>query len=171
MVFYIVLRGPLGVGKTTVSELLAKAIGAEPISVDRILDDHGFWEVGHPSEFLRANEVAAARAEEFLRIGTPVIIDGNFYWKPVLEDLLGRLDYPHFVFTLSAPLQVCVERDGGRPNPHGPEAAREVFAKTTAFDFGTALDADRPLGEVVRDIQSRLRLGPGVSGGTSVPGP
>jgi predicted kinase len=162
MSFYVVIRGPLGVGKSTVSQGLAKALGAEPVSIDRILDEHGLeeWEGGYLSQqsFLRANRVAVKHARGFLEAGTPVVIDGNFYWKSQIEDLLIQLDYRHFVFTLRAPLSVCLERDAQRSPPHGPEATRDVFAKSTEFEYGIGVDASRPVDRVVRDIVARLRV-------------
>jgi len=123
MVFYVVIRGPLGVGKSTVAESLAKRIEAEHISIDRILDEHGLeeWDGGYISQksFLRANARAVERARGFLDKGTPVIFDGNFYWKSQIEDLLIQLDYRHYVFSLKAPLSVCIERDSRRVPPTG----------------------------------------------------
>jgi predicted kinase len=160
MVFYVVIRGPLGVGKSTVAESLAERIAAEHISIDRVLDEHGLeeWDGGYISQqsFLRANARAIDRARGFLDNGTPVIFDGNFYWKSQVEDLLIQLDYRHYVFTLKAPLNVCIERDAGRNPPHGSEAAREVYAKATEFDYGALLDATRPVGSMVREIISHL---------------
>ncbi|MGD0249564.1 MAG: AAA family ATPase [Thermoplasmata archaeon] len=157
MVYFVIIRGPLGVGKTTVSERLAKEIGAEYLSIDRILDDHGLWEEGLLSEFLQANAIAVERGERSLARGVPVVFDGNFYWKSQIEDLIGRLPYRHFEFTLRAPLELCIERDGYRGVPHGPEAAREVYAKSTAFDWGVEIDATRPLETIVGEIRSQLR--------------
>ncbi len=156
MSFYVVLRGPLGVGKSTVAERLAKKIGAERILIDRILDDHGLWYAGRLSEFLKANEFAVKGARKFLKKGTPVVLDGNLYWKSQIEDLIHQLDYRHYVFTLKAPLSVCIDRDGRRPTPHGSQAAREVYAKSTKFDYGIGVDATRPIETVVREILSRL---------------
>jgi len=160
MVFYVVIRGPLGVGKSTVAEKLGGRIGAERISIDRILDEHGLeeWDGGYISQesFLRANARAIERARVFLEQGVPVIFDGNFYWKSQVEDLLIRLDYPHVVVTLKAPLGVCIERDARRTPPHGADAAREVYAKATEFDYGIPVDATRPVGAVVREIISHL---------------
>ncbi|MGA8709645.1 MAG: AAA family ATPase [Thermoplasmata archaeon] len=160
MVFYVVIRGPLGVGKSTVAESLAERIVAERISIDRILDEDGLeeWDGGYISQksFLRANARAIERARVFLDQDTPVIFDGNFYWKSQVEDLLIQLDYRHFVFTLKAPLSLCIERDSGRKPPHGREAAQEVYAKSTEFDYGITLDATRPVGVMVREIISNL---------------
>ncbi len=172
MVFLVIVRGPLGVGKTTVAHRLAKVIGAEHILIDRILEEHGLeeWEEGYISRksFLRANDFAAERAQVFLARRTPVIFDGNFYYESQIKDLIDRLDYPNFVFTLKAPLEVCIQRDGRRTEPHGGEAAREVYAKSTEFEWGLGVDATRPVGTVVGEIVSRLpgswRLGEGKPG-------
>jgi predicted kinase len=159
MSYYVILRGPLGVGKTAVSRELAKALGARHVSIDRILDQHHFWNPGRLSEFLEANRVAVERAHPLLERGVPVVFDGNFYWKTQIDDLTGRLGHPHFVFTLMAPLRVCIERDSRRDPAHGSQATREVFAKSTKFAYGATVDASRPLRSVVRDITRRVSAG------------
>ncbi len=164
MAFYLIIRGPLGVGKSTVSARLAKAIHGAHVSIDRILDEQGLWESGRLSEFLRANTFAIDRARKILARGTPVIFDGNFYWRSQIEDLIGRLDDLHHVVTLRAPLKVCIERDAQRHRPHGREAAREVYAKVTRFEIGIAVDARGSPEAVVRKILSRLDLDEAGSG-------
>jgi predicted kinase len=154
--FVVIVRGPLGVGKSTVSERLAREIGAEHISIDRILDEEGVWYDGRLSEFLRANEVAAVRARGPLGRGTSVVFDGNFYWETQIVDLLERFACPSRVFTLSAPLGLCIERDGRREPPHGADAAREVYRKSTAVEWGIEIDATPPVESVVRAIRERL---------------
>ncbi|MCI4349918.1 MAG: hypothetical protein L3K15_00145 [Thermoplasmata archaeon] len=135
---------------------MARAIGGARISIDRILDGQGLWVEGRLSEFLRANKFAVEAARAYLRRGTAVIFDGNFYWKRQIEDLIRRLPPRHFDFTLKAPLEVCVERDRRRASPHGARAAAQVYAKTTRFDWGIGIDATRPPDDVVREIVSRL---------------
>ncbi|MCI4330389.1 MAG: ATP-binding protein [Thermoplasmata archaeon] len=154
--YFVIIRGPLGVGKSTVSERLARQLGGEIISIDRILDAHDLWEEGNVWEFLRANEIAAEMALRPLARGQPVIFDGNFYWEWQLEDLVGRLDHPHRVFTLEAPLRVCIERDRGREKPHGSQAARAVYAKSTVFESGIGIDAGGSPDSVVRKIMAHL---------------
>jgi predicted kinase len=165
MGFYVIVRGLLGVGKTAVSKRLAAEVGAEYISIDRILEDRHFWESGRLREFLRAHHVAAALARPPLSQGVPVIVDGNFSWKTQLRDLTDRLDFPHVDFTLTAPLSVCIARDLRRAAPHGGQAARKVYAKPTAFEYGISVDATVPIRSVVRRIRARLSeipLGPAV---------
>ena len=160
MAFYVLVRGPLGIGKSTVARRLAKKVRAEYISIDRILDEHGLerWYRGYYAQrsFLRANVFAARQARQSLGQGTPVVFDGNFYAKSQIQDLIGQLDYPHYVFTLEAPLSVCIARDRGRVPSLGRESTRAVYAKSTEFDYGIGVDAARPLELVVGDIVARL---------------
>jgi predicted kinase len=156
MGFYVIVRGPLGVGKTRVSRELARRLPGEYISIDEILDDHHLWVEGRLSEFLAANLIAARRAAPVLATGTPVVFDGNFYWKGQIDDLVGRLDHDPYTVTLDAPLDVCVARDARRDPPHGAEAARAVYRKSTAFEYGTVVRADRPVRAVVRSILDLL---------------
>lgn len=156
MSFFVIVRGPLGVGKTAVSKGLSTTLGAHYLSIDQILDDHGLWDRGRLSEFLAANEIAARLARPWITKGRPVVFDGNFYWKTQIRDLTRRLASPHFIFTLVAPLRRCIERDGRRETSHGPEAARQVYAKAMAFEYGVRVNAECPVTEVVREITDRI---------------
>ncbi|PIN87498.1 hypothetical protein COV12_03540 [Candidatus Woesearchaeota archaeon CG10_big_fil_rev_8_21_14_0_10_32_24] len=161
MSFYVIIRGPLGCGKSTIAERLSKELNAEHISVDHILDEHDLTndkEEGYISQrsFKKANEMIVPKAKEYLNHGTPMIFDGNFYWKSQIEDLIEKLNFPHYVFTLKAPLEVCIERDRNRNKPHGEIAARVVYNKTTEFDYGTLIDISKPLNEAIKEIISYL---------------
>jgi thymidylate kinase len=173
--FFVVIRGPLGIGKTTVAQSLAKAIGGRWISVDQILEEFHLeeWKDGYISEasFLRTNDVVERQALRWLEAGTPVVVDGNFYWPSQVDDLTGRLPYPSRVFTLQGPVELCIARDAGRKLSSGEEGARAVFAKSTSFRRGIPLDATRPRREIVAEIRSHLptRRGAGVVPSTSSP--
>ena len=154
MSYYLVIRGPLGVGKTTVSAALAKAIRAVVISIDEIADKD--WDGGSVRLYLRANRVAEKQSRRALARGTPVVIDGCFYWKTQLRDLERRLPFPHEVVTLRAPLSVCIQRDSGRKVNFGAEAAEQVYRKVTRFDYGVPIDALPDTATIVREIRSLL---------------
>jgi len=161
MSFYVIIRGPLGCGKSTIAERLSKILKAKYFAVDRVLEEHDLendWEAGYISQksFKRANEIIAPQAQKILDSGKPVVFDGNFYWKSLIDDLIQKLDFPHHVFTLKAPLEVCIERDRQRGKTHGEDAARAVYKKSTEFEYGTVIDINRPLDECVKEILSYL---------------
>ncbi len=171
MSYSVVIRGPLGVGKSTVSSLLARALGAQHISIDRVLEDHGIeeWDRDRISlrSFLKANEIAVDQARKALEAGRPVIFDGCFYWREQLEDLAQRLGGKVAVFSLQAPLEACIGRDRARPLPQAGEAPRgghqlgdqavaEVFRLVASVDYGMAIDASGALEATVAAILGRL---------------
>ncbi len=161
MSYYVIIRGPLGCGKSTLAERLTKKIKGEYIAIDRILDEYDLTkdkeaEYISQKSFKKANEIVAPKAKNLLVKGIPVIFDGNFYWKSQIDDLIKRLDFPHYVFTLKAPLEVCIERDRKRNKNHGEDAARVVYKKTTEFDYGAVIDVTKPLEESVKTILSYL---------------
>ena len=123
MAYYVIIRGPLGCGKSTIAEALAKRLKAKHFAIDRILDENNIeeWENGYVSQksFIKANEIAAQRAKKDLEREVPIIFDGNFYFKSQIEDLIKRLDFPYYIFTLKAPLKICIDRDSKRRKTHG----------------------------------------------------
>lgn len=161
MSFYVIIRGPLGCGKSTMAERISKKLKAEYVPIDKILDEQDLtkeWEDGYISQksFLKANLIVASQAKKSLKSGVPVVFDGNFYWKSQIDDLIKRLDFPHYVFTLKASLEVCIKRDSLRGKRHGEDAARAVYKKSTGFDYGTIININRPLDECVKDVLSYL---------------
>ena len=143
----------MGVGKTTISNALAKSIDATVVSIDQIADKD--WDGGSVRLYVKANHVAAGRARAALAGGTPVVFDGCFYWRTQIADLERRLPFPHEVFTLKAPLPVCVERDSHRKLVFGAEAAEQVYRKVTRFECGVAIDATQDIATTVGEIRSR----------------
>lgn len=159
---YIIVRGPLGCGKSTISELLAEKLGGVHVVVDRVLDEHNLIEEkeeGYISQnsFKKANEIIIPDAKENLDKGKPVIFDGNFYWESQIEDLISRLDYPHKVFTLVAPVDVCIARDSEREKTHGKDAAGAVYEKSTSFTYGEEIDATGSIEETLEQILNKLK--------------
>jgi thymidylate kinase len=153
--FYAIVRGPLGAGKTTVARALAGSLRGPVISIDELLERYE-WDGGSEELFLRTNEPAAEEARRPLANGAPVVFDGNFYWPRVVEDLAGRLPYPHVVFLLDVPLQICIARDRTRPYSYGEKATREVFARVSLVRFGVPVDGTRPLEAIVGDMVDHL---------------
>lgn len=164
MTYYVIMRGPLGVGKSTVCDELARRVGGAHISIDKILSDHKLGkhkaEDGFISEesFLRANELAIPVIREHLTKGEPVFIDGNFYRKNQIEDLIEKVDAPHYVFTLHAPLEACIARDVERGETHGAIAAQVVYKVTMSFDYGTVIETEgKTKDQVVEEVLSCIK--------------
>ena len=161
--YYLIIRGPLGCGKSTISELLAKKIKARYIAIDHILEENDLRkdkEAGYVSQrsFKKANELSVPDAKKALSRGIPVIFDGNFYWESQIEDLVSRLDYPHKVFTLKAPLHVCIDRDSRRKKVHGKDAAGAVYKKSTSFEHGNLIDTEnKSIDQTLKEIMNGLR--------------
>jgi len=161
MSFYVIIRGPLGCGKSTIAKRLAKTLDAAYAELDRVLDEHDLTsdkEDGYISQasFIKANGIIALEAGPVLNSGRPMVFDGNFYWRSQIEDLVNRLEFPHYVFTLKASLEVCIARDAGRKKSHGGDAAGAVYAKATEFDYGVVIDVDRTPDACIQDIISHL---------------
>lgn len=161
MSYYIIIRGPLGSGKSTISNELCKRIHAEHISIDKVLDEHNLTkdkEEGYISQksFKKANKIIIPKIKEILNKGKPVIIDGNFYWKSQIDDLIEQLKYPHYVFTLKTPVEVCIDRDVQRGKTHGENNVRVVHKKSTEFTYGTVIDMMQPFEKAIKEIISYL---------------
>lgn len=172
MSFFVVIRGPLGAGKTTISKRLSVVLHGKYVSIDRILDEEGLeeWEDGYVSlrSFMKANRFAAAEALASLKSGIRVIFDGNFYYRNQIEDLIIRLrGYSGFVFTLKVPLELCIRRDANRERPFGMESAVEVFSKATEFDYGIDIEASGTVNETIGLILNRLPVPPDRGGETT----
>ena len=161
MSYYIIIRGSAGVGKTIIGKKLAEKLNAELISFDKILDEK---ELGYvPGEecvpeknFYKANEMVFSLADATLKKGKIVVIEGNFYHFAPLEDLIEQLDYPHFVFTLKASLNECVERDKTRKGI-GEKNVKDVYKLVSRFDKGQIIDTSNKMpGKVVQEVISFL---------------
>ena len=161
MSFYIIVRGPLGCGKSAIAKKLSKILKAECISIDSVLHENNLTkerENGYISQksFLKANEIISPEVKSLLEKGIHVVIDGNFYWKSQIDDLIKRLDFPHYVFTLKAPLNVCIERDSKSTKPNGKDATKTVYKKSVEFDYGIVVDVNRSFQECIKGILSRI---------------
>ncbi len=161
MTYIIIIRGPLGIGKTTVATALAQRLQGHYISIDGVLDEHGLDQTDEPcippENFVKANELALPEAREALAAGTVVIFDGNFYHKSPIEHLIRNLNATPYVFTLKAPLDVCIRRDSQRKRVYGVGAATAVHNLVSRFDYGVNIEtAGKTLEQVVEEIEGHL---------------
>lgn len=154
MSHFIIIRGPLGVGKSTIAAKLAEKIKGRVISIDAKLVELGFDKVQGESiplkNFLKVNEFILEDAKYYLEHNISVIFDGNFYFKEQIKDLIDKFsDYKCNVFTLKASLDSCVSRDARRNNSYGVDAARAVYFLVAKFDYGQIIFAEGNSAEFV----------------------
>jgi len=163
MSYYIIIRGPLGIGKSTVARNLAKILDGEYISIDDVLAENSLDQVdenegGIPvKNFIKGNELVLPKIKDYLDTGKIVIIDGNFYHQEQIEHFAEHLKYSHHVFTLKAHLEVCILRDKGRKNSYGQDAATAVHGMVNKFDYGTVVDTEnKDVEQTVKEIVGHL---------------
>lgn len=153
----ILIRGPLGVGKTIVSRTLAEKLGASYVSIDRTLEelnlDKSDGECIPAKNFLAAQEHVLPQIKDALDSGKNVIIDGNFYHKAQIEHFAEHFGEQLRIFTLHASIEVCIERDGKRRQPYGEDATRAVHWLVSRFEAGTIIDTeDKSVDQVANEI-------------------
>ena len=73
-----------------------------------------------------------------------------------MDYLLDHLAYPHVLFTLKAPLDVCIQRDRNRPKTIGEDVAKAVYELTEGLNFGEIIDTTEPLKDSVEKLLSHL---------------
>lgn len=157
----IIIRGPLGVGKTTIANELAKKLSAVNFSVDGALEKIGYKNIEGAGisieDFIRVNNSMLPQIKQALEQSKPVIIDGCFYHKEQIEHLKENISASISVFTLKASIDTCIRRDKHREKSYGEDAAQAVHGMVSKFDEGTVVDTENmTTGEVVDKILSYL---------------
>lgn len=161
MSYCVILRGPAGVGKTTVSKMLAKSLGCNCVHIDEVLKEHGLdYVVGEKcvpeKNFLKVNEFISENIRNKSEKDEYVVIEGNFYFESVIVDLLERIGSKIYFFTLKANAEECVKRDSEKEGI-GEESVKAVYELVSCFDYGIVIDTDDKNAEqVVGEILSHL---------------
>ena len=160
MSFYVIIRGPLGCGKSTVSKLLSKILNAEYIPFDKVLEDNNLDRTDDaftPEDFIKANNIVLSNAKKYLSNNKIVIFDGCFYFIEQIKHLEENISEKGYIFTLRTSLETCIERDRNRKRVYGEQAAKEVHALVSKFDYGTNINTDNKTEkDVVDEILSYL---------------
>jgi tRNA uridine 5-carbamoylmethylation protein Kti12 len=158
----IIIRGPLGIGKSTIAKLITEELQGNYISVDRVLEEHSLDRTIEGQgisldNFIKANEIIIEKIKTVSE-STTVVIDGNFYYLEQLENLVLMLGENTHVFTLKAPVEVCISRDAARSQPYGEDAVRAVHMFVSAFDYGDVINtAEQSIDDTVRALLRLLK--------------
>lgn len=154
----IIIRGPLGVGKTTISKILSQRLDSDYLSLDKIIDDNHLVVPGTdgvPLEsYLAANQIifdVANKGEKTF------IIDGCFYYQEQLDDLIKKFNNNIEIFTLVGSVETCIQRDAQRSKVYGEDAARFVHMMTAKIHTGLEIDTtNQTVEETAEDILERI---------------
>ncbi|MFH1915785.1 MAG: AAA family ATPase [Nanoarchaeota archaeon] len=156
----IILRGPLGVGKTTIGQLLAKKLNGVVIEYDTVLSQNKLDTIP-PKErcipltnFLKADKIVIPCIKLALASGKTVILVGCFYHAQHITHLQKAFGRKIQVLTLTAPLKTCIRRDSRRKKPYGKEAAKAVYSLVKGQ--GTLIDARLPKRKIIKTINAKI---------------
>jgi thymidylate kinase len=115
----IIIRGPSGVGKSTVAKALMEQTSRPTVLID--LDQYRFSFVNPPKEDHDLEfEMSASDVHIGLKLGFDVIFDGNFSAdadEPFLKKLFAEHPEENYIFYLDASLHETLERHKTKINP------------------------------------------------------
>jgi shikimate kinase len=162
----ILIRGPLGIGKTTIAKELTERLNAAYFSMDKILEENNIDKIDEkqgciPKEnFIKADNLILPEIKKAIGQGKNIILDGCFYHQEQIEHLKEELkDNKILIFNLKASLESCIKRDRKRKRVYGEEAARAVHKLVSRFDIGESIDTDGKSEEqVLGEILGVLRV-------------
>lgn len=162
MSYYIIIRGPLGSGKSTIAEKFALILDAKHVCMDEVLQKYDLDKIPEeepfiPVEnFIKANEIIFTEIKKFLSLGRIVIVDGCFYHKEAIEQFVENIFFNHYIFTLKAPVEICVKRDSERKKTYGEGAVSAVYSLVSRFDYGININATGSIEDTIKKIVSYL---------------
>jgi len=165
MSYLVIIRGPLAVGKSTVARKLAYLLKGKHISVDDLLEKYNLDKIDKKEgciplkNFLQLNEKILPRIKNLLAKGTFVVIDGNFYHKEQIENLIKSiLPNQSCVFTLKASLNDCIQRDKNRKKCYGIKATKAVYELVSKVHCGKKiLTSNKTAEQVANEIVCYLQ--------------
>jgi tRNA uridine 5-carbamoylmethylation protein Kti12 len=161
--YYVLFRGPLGAGKTTISKELARVLNAEYVPFKINIDKETLNRLdkeGKPipiKYYIDEFKKLVPIVKNLLNNKKIVIIDGAYYYKKLLEFIFKNLNHKNFIFDLKVPLDTCISRDKERKISYGKDAAKAVYKQVSSFDYGIPIDVTKSLDETIKEIMSHLK--------------
>jgi adenylate kinase family enzyme len=161
MAYFIIIRGPAASGKTTIAKMLSKKLNGRRISIDDLLRKNKLDKIEGEciplKNFIKASDIVIPDALKNLKKSVVIIFDGNFYHRSQINDIIKRVKYPHFVFTLKADVVECVKRDKKRKGI-GKKSVEDVHKLVSKFNVGYIIDTtNKTKSEVMREIIEKIQ--------------
>ncbi|OGN27933.1 MAG: hypothetical protein A3A33_04190 [Candidatus Yanofskybacteria bacterium RIFCSPLOWO2_01_FULL_49_25] len=134
----IILRGPIGVGKSTIAEELKEELSDGWVHLDIDKLKHVISKDSSKLRTTIAHNVALYFLEQLIKNRFNVIVEEIFKEKIYrdAQDLLGRYNYKILKVFLTTPVDVSIERDKNRKN--------KTRGEKVVTDFHNQI---KPLGE------------------------
>jgi len=160
MSYFIIIRGPAGIGKSTIAEKLAEVLSGYHFSFDKVLEENGLDREDNnfvPEDFIKANEIVLPKARECLQNNKIVIFDGCFHFKEQIQHLIKNLKFKYYIFSLKASIKECLERNKTRKKPMTKKAIEEVYELVSKIEVGIEIETSgKNMMEVINQILKHL---------------
>jgi adenylylsulfate kinase-like enzyme len=154
----LVLRGPAGVGKSTISSLIQKKLGVNwtVIDVDKLKHYMPMKEkqVNRAERSKIAHDVSKFFALEMYKKGYNVILE-EMYKKPYNDSLVAFLkhnDIEFFKVFLSAPVDVVIARSNAREKNPPVDELRRHFTEIVPYSDDLVIDTTKHSSEEAADL-------------------
>ena len=167
--FMIILEGPMGAGKTTISNILHQKLPRTALlgmdKIKWILSDFKKSE-----DYTLMNKVMLSMGKTFLEQGCNLIIDQAFWKREYVQpyiDLTNEYKIDLHFYQLEAPIEILKERAWNRPNTPGkPIVTKERIEENmkkwqgNRYDFGKTLDTTKFTSEdivqlIIKDLNGK----------------
>src|SRR5215467_1644179 len=153
----IIIRGPSGVGKSTVAKALMKRTKRPTVLVD--LDHYRFSFVNPPArDHDLEYEMSGSDVLIGLRLGFDVIFDGNFTataHDPLFEKWFSAHPDENYLFYLDASLNETLKRHKTKSDPRiSPAKMKEVYpyASATGYEKEVIIPESSSLEQTVEQV-------------------
>ncbi len=151
---YVIIRGPLGIGKTTIAKELAKKLKAQYISIDKILKKHKLDVIDKKQGCITLKNFIKGNNLILKKIKKKAVIDGCFYHLKQIQNLKKHLK-PLYIVTLTATLKTCIKRDKNRKKSYGEEATKAVYKLVS--NYGKIINTEnKTKNQITKEILKKI---------------